>query len=339
MKKLEYGCIYVLTCLVTLNEYVGQAKCWKTRWRGHCAAAHKGAENVIYRAMRKYGVENFAITIVRRCPIEELNDWEEFYIDKYETLVPDGYNMTAGGEGLKASDALRRRMSASKLKFYDEHPEVKLQISEVLKAVYASNPALLERVRTQNVGRPVSEEARRKIGKKSKGHIVTVEMRAAISRENTGKTRSPEQRANHGAFVSAWWKQPKNKRKMKKSLAIAGARRRGRKRDPDAIARGAESNRGKKRSEETRARCSASAKKRWKDATQRELTSAKLKAYFTDPANREKNRQGQLNGANCRPEHRIAAAEKTNAYFAKPANRKKHSLNQVESNKRRSSTL
>ena len=49
--------------------------------------------------MRKYGVDNFHIEIIKQCPREELNYYEKYYIEKYNTFAPNGYNATLGGDG------------------------------------------------------------------------------------------------------------------------------------------------------------------------------------------------------------------------------------------------
>ena len=43
-------------------------------------------------------VDNFTFEILCICQKEELNDLEKFYIEKYNSVVPNGYNMTSGGE-------------------------------------------------------------------------------------------------------------------------------------------------------------------------------------------------------------------------------------------------
>jgi len=261
MKIHRFGYIYVLTCLITMDEYVGQAQCWKVRWKGHCKACKAGVPKPLYNAMRKYGIENFAITIVRRCTLEDLNYWEDYYVEKFCTLCPGGYNLTEGGDGVR--------------------------------------------------GLVFSPESRKRMSRKA-------------------AARPSSQRKTHGEFVRDWWAQPKTRRKMKKSLAIAGVKRRGLKRDPVAVEAGASKNRGRKQTPETCALQSKKAKKRNSDPAYRANISVKLKAYFADPANREKNRQAQLRGANCTAERRADASAKTKAYFASPANREKHRQNQLK---------
>lgn len=56
---------------------------------------------VFWKAIQKYGWNNFKATILEEVPLEELNQKEIYYISKFNTLVPNGYNVNIGGEGGK----------------------------------------------------------------------------------------------------------------------------------------------------------------------------------------------------------------------------------------------
>lgn len=89
--------IYKITNKINGKSYIGQSKHIKRRWREHI----NGLENsVISAAIKKYGEENFIFEILELCSIEELNNREIYYIDKFKTYG-DGYNMTTGGDGVK----------------------------------------------------------------------------------------------------------------------------------------------------------------------------------------------------------------------------------------------
>lgn len=51
--------------------------------------------------MRKYGIQNFSFEIIENCPDEELNNREQYWIDKKQTWITQypekGYNLTNGG--------------------------------------------------------------------------------------------------------------------------------------------------------------------------------------------------------------------------------------------------
>lgn len=55
--------------------------------------------SLIHRAIRKYGIDNFVVETICECSEEELNSKEQYYISLYNTMVPYGYNVLAGGEG------------------------------------------------------------------------------------------------------------------------------------------------------------------------------------------------------------------------------------------------
>lgn len=49
--------------------------------------------------MRKYGIEHFTISEICSCDNSELNQKEMYYIQSFNSLVPNGYNLTLGGDG------------------------------------------------------------------------------------------------------------------------------------------------------------------------------------------------------------------------------------------------
>jgi group I intron endonuclease len=81
--------LYRITNTLNGEFYVGKTHNYKKRWYKHRWNARNGLETHLYRAMRKYGEENFVFTEVDT----ELT--EEQLIDKEKPH----YNMTAGGDG------------------------------------------------------------------------------------------------------------------------------------------------------------------------------------------------------------------------------------------------
>lgn len=76
---------------------------------------------VLYKTMRKYGIENFKFEIIEECELDELDEKENCYIEKYNTYIhaekSNGYNMTIGGEstrGYKHSEETKRKMSEAR---------------------------------------------------------------------------------------------------------------------------------------------------------------------------------------------------------------------------------
>lgn len=93
--------IYKITNKVNGKSYIGQSVNIQKRFNAHRSAAfnlnNRLYESPLYRAIRKYGIENFDFEILEECNEEDLNDKEIFYINKYETHSKNGYNQDNGG--------------------------------------------------------------------------------------------------------------------------------------------------------------------------------------------------------------------------------------------------
>lgn len=98
-----YGSIYIIKNKINDKVYIGQTiQAVDERFKQHCKPSeHKRHKYTLYRAMTKYGVENFYYEIIEEnIPVEKLNAKEIYYIDKYNSYVKNnGYNSTKGGDG------------------------------------------------------------------------------------------------------------------------------------------------------------------------------------------------------------------------------------------------
>lgn len=116
-KELEMepkdGTIYIATNLLNGKQYVGQTiKPLKTRISSH---THADRCKLIYRAIKKYGIENFK-WISFSCPIQEM-DWQEvFLIKEMNTMEPNGYNLDSGGNKQKQRSGSTKQLIAEKAK-------------------------------------------------------------------------------------------------------------------------------------------------------------------------------------------------------------------------------
>lgn len=98
--------IYKITNKKNGKAYVGQAIDIYKRWRKHKTSPFNKNSNsynlTIACALRKHGIENFIFEIIEKCPIEELDEREIYWIEYYDTYH-NGYNETLGGKsGRKA---------------------------------------------------------------------------------------------------------------------------------------------------------------------------------------------------------------------------------------------
>lgn len=96
---LEEKCgIYKITNKNSQICYIGQAKKVRERWRDHMKCGlgiDTPANNKLYNAMKKEGIDNFTFELIEECPIEQLNEKETFYIGLYNSKEY-GYNSNKG---------------------------------------------------------------------------------------------------------------------------------------------------------------------------------------------------------------------------------------------------
>lgn len=105
--------IYLITNKINGKQYVGQTiQPIEERWRQHC----KDNSNVslLKYSIRKHGKDNFSIDILYKAEsIEDLNEKEEKFINQFNTLSPNGYNLLPGGLNKKFSEESKKKMSDS----------------------------------------------------------------------------------------------------------------------------------------------------------------------------------------------------------------------------------
>jgi hypothetical protein len=86
-------------------------------------SAHGRDDGYLSHAMLKYGKENFAISCVIKCNSwEEMNAKEKFCIRIFNSLAPNGYNLTTGGDANQVySKETRKKMSKEHVNYLEKH--------------------------------------------------------------------------------------------------------------------------------------------------------------------------------------------------------------------------
>lgn len=93
---MTIGC-YILTNTNSNKKYVGQSTRLEKRIYEHRTSKN---HHVIHKAINSVGFENFKLN-VWECEKEDLDELEEFLISEINTVVPNGYNVSIGGYGLR----------------------------------------------------------------------------------------------------------------------------------------------------------------------------------------------------------------------------------------------
>ena len=95
------GYIYLITNNINGKKYVGKTELSvKKRWKQHIKDSKREKCEIrpLYRAIRKYGENNFSICEIDTGHGNELSNKEQYWIQYYNTYE-DGYNATLGGDG------------------------------------------------------------------------------------------------------------------------------------------------------------------------------------------------------------------------------------------------
>lgn len=176
--------IYKITNKINGKIYIGQSKNIYKRWFSHkeTRKREKYKNVLLYKAMNKYGIENFDFEIIEICDEELLNEKEIFYIEKYGSFSHGknkGYNQTLGGGGgygfvfseerlQKARDAATGKNNGMYGKKHSKESKLKM--------------------REKRLNKKLSDSAKQKIGEANKNKIVSEETRKKLS--EAGKNRN-----------------------------------------------------------------------------------------------------------------------------------------------------
>lgn len=134
----HYNCIYMYINKVNNHKYIGQTNDFNRRYKEHLSYSKnknkKDYNSPIHKAIRKYGINNFEIIILKEDLSSQclLNLYECYYIKKYNCLSKENYNVASGGgngnpyAGKTEEDMkeIRKKMSENHADFKGEnHPQ------------------------------------------------------------------------------------------------------------------------------------------------------------------------------------------------------------------------
>lgn len=152
------GFIYIIKNTVNSKVYIGQTRTSvEQRWREHLRHAQYG-DQIINKAMKKYGVDKFYIETLEICNIKLLDYREMYYIDLYDsTNKSKGYNVSIGGNTPRFK---RKILSISDLvdlytnkKFTLEEIATKYEVSRYIISTELKNAGIIIRDRHESSAR------------------------------------------------------------------------------------------------------------------------------------------------------------------------------------------
>ena len=197
--------VYLITNTVNGKPYVGQTQLtMKQRWRGHLGSARGTRSKFpIHEAIRKYGPAAFAVqSLVHVRTLKQLNVMERIWVSLMNSKVPNGYNLTDGGDGvLGLAEESRKRIG-----------EANRGTRYALGAIRSEETR--KRIGKASTGRFFSSASRAKMSAKRKGVPKSEEHRRKIGKGNLGKEISKSTREKLSRSIKAHWAIPENRKKM-----------------------------------------------------------------------------------------------------------------------------
>jgi len=192
-KQYNYtGCIYLATNKVNGKQYVGKTvRSLCARRLSHVVRAKKGSMTAFHRALLKHGIDAFDWEVLIEEDVERLlNRWERFYIKRFGTKSPHGYNLTDGGEGMSGY-------------VHSKESKTKIGAAQLGKIVSLETRA---KIHFANLGRVLSTETRARIGDAQLGKIVSLETRRKMGLGNKGKVITQNQRRQISQALKRYYK-------------------------------------------------------------------------------------------------------------------------------------
>jgi group I intron endonuclease len=144
------GFVYKITNKTTNKCYIGITRKDKVekRWNQHMSDISRGCGcPALQCAVLKYGKENFVFEVILVCQNEDLIENEIRLIKEYNSMVPNGYNITPGGEGGSFTSRLHTEETKNK---------IRESISKISNG-YFSNPKNISKQR-ENMAKAVGKK-------------------------------------------------------------------------------------------------------------------------------------------------------------------------------------
>lgn len=160
--------IYCIENIQTGKKYIGQQVNIRSRWYQHRNELRRGihCNDYLQKAWNKYGEQNFKFYVLENCSIEELNEKEVEYIEKYNTMDEQfGYNLKSGGQDHSVcSEEVRQKIRDAVTKSYTVPGRREIQRENALRQW--SNPEIKAKISGKNnymYGRHHTAEAKQKM--------------------------------------------------------------------------------------------------------------------------------------------------------------------------------
>lgn len=106
--------IYKISNNINKKIYVGQSINIEERFSAHKSAYERNRhpELPLYKAISKYGLENFSFDVIEECEIKELDEREKYWISAlHSSINENGYNIRVGGDGMRCDNHPKHKLT------------------------------------------------------------------------------------------------------------------------------------------------------------------------------------------------------------------------------------
>jgi len=177
-KKYKYKFYYVYQIInsITNKSYIG----WHAT--NNMNDKYFGSGKYLKRSIKKYNQVNFSKIILEQCNENNILRKEIYWISEKNTLAPNGYNLTLGGEGSLgrvASPETREKLRLAPLG-KKASPQTRKKLSDSHKGKKYLNYK----------SHPISEETKQKISNANKNRTHTEQSKLNMSNGQIGKKLS-----------------------------------------------------------------------------------------------------------------------------------------------------
>lgn len=206
------GIVYFILNKCNNKKYIGITTIpLKRRWGCH-KSGMKTSQYPLYRAMRKYGIDNFSITSIisisssnKSTLLENLSTLEKKYVKEYNSFIKNnGYNLTKGGDISNLTQESRKKQSETMKKKYLNNPLLGKILGKKISDAYKNNPKLRENISKIQKNRYKKKSERINTGKSIKlayEQNPQLRINASISHKKLNQLR-PELGRLHSVRIS-----------------------------------------------------------------------------------------------------------------------------------------
>jgi len=206
----DYIFTYITTNIVNGKQYIGM------HITNDYNDGYLGSGKALKKALSKYGNDNFTREIINFYHDEfSAHSDEEKFIQEYNTISPNGYNISPTGgshSGGKLSEETKQKISRLAIgRTPSEESKIKNRLAHLGRINGPHSEETRRKISIANTGkkkeyRPHSAEHSRKIGESNRGKIISQEQRQQISKKLKGNNPSKETRQKLSIVATEQWR-------------------------------------------------------------------------------------------------------------------------------------